>query len=206
MQTRAALVLALSFAGSASEAMAAAKGLVDAAEATRNPYLLSFALLAEGFAFRDTDPQRALNGVRRGVVIAEDSGNRFNTAHLALLGTSLEATVGDLGVALDYAVVAIRHFHDSGSPMHAPLAMLAATFDRLSRFEPAAIVAGFALSPFTTVVSDLTTAMGHLREVLGDQTYESLANDGATMTTAAIVTYAYDQIDQARAELNAVSK
>jgi hypothetical protein len=29
---------------------------------------------------------------------------------------------------------------------------------------------------------------------------------GPAMTTAAIVTYAYDQIDQARAELNAVSK
>jgi hypothetical protein len=29
---------------------------------------------------------------------------------------------------------------------------------------------------------------------------------GETMTTAAIVTHAYDQIDQARADLNAVSK
>jgi hypothetical protein len=29
---------------------------------------------------------------------------------------------------------------------------------------------------------------------------------GETMTTAAVVTYAYDQIDQARAELNAVSE
>jgi hypothetical protein len=38
------------------------------------------------------------------------------------------------------------------------------------------------------------------------QTYESLARKGETMTTAAMVTYAYDQIDQARAELNAVSK
>jgi hypothetical protein len=37
--------------------------------------------------------------------------------------------------------------------------------------------------------------------VLGDQTYESLARKGETMTTAAIVTYAYDQIDQARTEL-----
>ena len=37
-------------------------------------------------------------------------------------------------------------------------------------------------------------------------TYESLAHKGETMTTAAMVTYAYDQIDQARAELNAVSK
>jgi hypothetical protein len=45
------------------------------------------------------------------------------------------------------------------------------------------------------------TAIAHLREVLGDQTYESLARKGETMTTAAMVTYAYDQIDQARTEL-----
>jgi hypothetical protein len=43
-------------------------------------------------------------------------------------------------------------------------------------------------------------------EVLGDQTYESLARKGEAMTTAAMATYAYDQIDQARAALNAVSK
>jgi hypothetical protein len=53
---------------------------------------------------------------------------------------------------------------------------------------------------------DINTAMAHLRDVLGDQTYESLARKGETMTTSAMATYAYDQIDQARAELNAVSK
>ena len=45
-----------------------------------------------------------------------------------------------------------------------------------------------------------------LRQGLGDQNYESLAREGEAMSTAAMVTYAYDQIDQARAELNAVSK
>jgi len=40
----------------------------------------------------------------------------------------------------------------------------------------------------------------------GDQIYESLAHNGETMTTAAMVTYAPDQIDQARAELKTVSK
>jgi hypothetical protein len=39
-----------------------------------------------------------------------------------------------------------------------------------------------------------------------DPVYESLARKGEAMTTAAMVNYAYDQIDQARAELNAVSK
>ena len=56
------------------------------------------------------------------------------------------------------------------------------------------------------MVPELTTAIVHLREVLGDQIYESLARKGETMTIAAIATCAYDQIDQARTELNAVAK
>jgi hypothetical protein len=54
--------------------------------------------------------------------------------------------------------------------------------------------------------AEITTAIAHLRDVLGNPAYESLARTGETMTTAAMATYAYDQIDQARAELNAVSK
>jgi hypothetical protein len=45
-----------------------------------------------------------------------------------------------------------------------------------------------------------------LRQGLGDQNYESLARTGETMTTAEMAAYASDQIDQARAELNTVSK
>ena len=37
--------------------------------------------------------------------------------------------------------------------------------------------------------------MTHLREVLGDESYESLANAGANMTTAAMAAYAFAQID-----------
>ncbi len=56
------------------------------------------------------------------------------------------------------------------------------------------------------MVPERSTAIAHLRDVLGDPTYESLAREGETMTTAEIVAYAYEQIDQARAELNAVSE
>ena len=80
--------------------------------------------------------------------------------------------------------------------------MLAAVFDRLGRYEPAATIAGFALSPLAAVgVPEIATAITHLREVLGDQTYETLARKGETMTTAEMVTCAYDQIDQTRTEL-----
>jgi hypothetical protein len=87
------------------------------------------------------------------------------------------------------------------------LASLALLFDRLRHHAPAATIAGFALSPFiVATVPELDPAITHLRDVLGDENYESLARKGDTMTTAEMATYAYDQIDQARAELNAVSK
>jgi hypothetical protein len=85
--------------------------------------------------------------------------------------------------------------------------VLAAHFDRLGRHESATIIAGFALSPLTATTSrDINATVAHLREVLSDETYESFARKGEMMTTTAMATYAYDQIDQARAELNAVAK
>jgi hypothetical protein len=64
-------------------------------------------------------------------------------------------------------------------------------------------MAGFAMvSPHTaTVVPEISSVVGHLREVLGDLAYQSLSRAGEEMTTAAMVTYAYDHIDQARAEM-----
>jgi len=58
----------------------------------------------------------------------------------------------------------------------------------------------------TAWLPEFSTAIAHLRDVLGDEVYESLASQGETMTTATITTYAYDQIDRARTELDAVSK
>jgi hypothetical protein len=48
----------------------------------------------------------------------------------------------------------------------------------------------------------MCSAIAHLRDILGNQAYELLAAKGEAMTTAEMRTYAYDQIDQARAELN----
>ena len=70
------LVVALVVAGSGDEAMDSADGLIEAAEATGNPVLLAWALGAYGFAFRDADPVGTLNALGRGLVIAQDSGNR----------------------------------------------------------------------------------------------------------------------------------
>jgi predicted ATPase/class 3 adenylate cyclase len=196
------LVIALTTTGSVDEALAAANGLVDAAEATRNPYALSFALLAYGFAARDVDPGRALDALRRGMSVAQDSGNRQMESHLAAALSTVEAEYGDPLAALGYAAITVRNFHDSGGGMHPALSVLAAAFDRLARYEPAATIAGFALRPAAAAALPLiSAATAHLRDALGDQTYESLARKGEEMTTATMVAYAMDQIDQARAEL-----
>ena len=121
----------------------------------------------------------------------------------------LEAEHGDTVAALDHLTMAIRDYHNSGNTttIRIPLASLAVLFDRLGRYEPGATIAGLALSPFSAAaVPEITTAITHLRDVLGDPFYQSLARKGETMTTAAMATYAYDQIGEARTELNAVSK
>jgi tetratricopeptide (TPR) repeat protein len=189
--------------------MSATEGLIDTAEATANPFALSLALTAYAFACRNADPDRALEAMHRGLVIAQDSGNRYNETHLAANLAELEAERGDPLAALDHITLAIRNFHDSGNvaTIRSPLTNLAVFLDRLGRHEPAATIAGFAFSPLTAAAfPQINATITHLRDVLGDQTYESLARTGETMTTAERATYAYDQIDQARTELNAVSK
>jgi hypothetical protein len=203
------LVLALAMAGSGGEAMDCADGLIEAAEATGNPHMLAQALTAYGWAFRDADPVGALNAFGRGLVIAQDSGNRVEASVLAHALAVLEAEHGDTVSAFDHLTLAVRNFHNAGdtTTIRVPLAVLAVLFDRLGRYEPAASVAGFALSPLVAAgLPEITAAIAHLRDVLGDQTYESLARKGETMTTAAMVTYAYDQIDQARTELTGVCR
>jgi predicted ATPase/class 3 adenylate cyclase len=201
---RAWLVFALAMAGSGGEAMDSADGLIECAEATSNPFLLALALSAYGVAFRDADPVGALNAGGRGLVIAQDSGNRAVASVLANTLARLEAEQGDPLAAFDHLTLAIRNFHNAGdtTTIRVPLAILAVLFDRLGRYEPAATIAGFALSPLSAAaIPEITTAITHLREVLGEATYESLARKGEAMTTAAMATYAYDQIDQARTEL-----
>ena len=142
-------------------------------------------------------------------MIAQDSGNRYIESHLAATLARLEADCGDPLLALEYLALAIRNYHDSGStvddPRVAGFAACSLTGSDATNRRPPSPVSPSVPSPRRRSPRSIT-AIAHLRDVLGDQTYESLARKGETMTTAEMATYAYDQIDQARAELNAVSK
>ena len=142
-------------------------------------------------------------------MIAQDSGNRYTESDVAMSLAGLEAKHGDSRAALDHLTLAIRNFYDCGNVAYIrfALATLAVLLDRLGRLEPVATIAGSAFGALSaSAVPQLSTVIAHLHDALGDQTYESLARKGETMTTAEIVAYAYDQIDQARAQLDAVSK
>jgi tetratricopeptide (TPR) repeat protein len=172
--------------------------------------VLTYALLCYGMAYQNADPQRALAALRRALEVSHDSGNRANESHLAHLLAGLEVRHGDPVAALEYITLAIRNYHDAGSVafIHTPLASLAVLLRRLGHFEATATISSFAArSPVSVALyPDLHDLIGDLREVLGGPAYEKCARKGQTMTTTEIVNLAYDQCDQARAELNAVSE
>ena len=64
--------------------------------------MLSWALMANSMAFHDADPVRSLDALRRGLVIAQDSGNRANRSLLAGTLCRLEAEHGDPLAAFDH--------------------------------------------------------------------------------------------------------
>ncbi|OBI85024.1 adenylate/guanylate cyclase domain-containing protein [Mycobacterium sp. E740] len=202
---RGSQIFGLVFAGAHDPAMVAAHGMVEAAEATRNPFMVSFALSAYGFAFSKADPTRAIDALRRGLAIAHDNGIRFNESVPAVGLARLEVEQGDTRAALDHLTLAIRSYHDSGntSSVCTPLGILTWLLNRLERNESAAVIAGFMLSPLAlSVVPELPAVIVRLRDALGDRAYESLVTRGEAMTTAEVAAYAYDEIDEVRAEFD----
>ena len=146
--------------------------LLATANATDNPQVACSALLAYGFAHNEADPTAAYDVLRKILNIAQDSGNRFVESHIADTLSRAAAAHGDPIDAFDYLTLAIRNYRDSGdfSFMPQPLAVLAALFDRLGRYECAATISRFAATPLARKsYPEITTAITHLRDVLGDE-------------------------------------
>ncbi|OBH92085.1 cyclase [Mycobacterium sp. E2733] len=202
--TRGCLVMALTIRGPSEEASAIVDDLVNAAQATRNPAALCYALLAAGFALRDVDPSRALASLRQALALSQESGNRTSETHTAAVLCRVESKYGDPLAALDHFRLAVHNHHEAGNTtmISTPLALLAGFFDKIERYEAAATIAGFAFGPVTAAsFPEIAAVIAHLSSVLGADAYESLARAGAKMTTAEMANYAYREIDRTRAEL-----
>ncbi|WP_137146167.1 adenylate/guanylate cyclase domain-containing protein [Mycolicibacterium sp. CR10] len=200
----AARVFALMYAGVPDEAMAAADDLMAATEFESNPTVVRSALHAWGSSHRGSQPEAAYRAVKRGLDVARGDGDRQLELVLGTQLASMAVNQADPIEALDYTAESIRSYFDSGSLsfVSGPLGILTGLLDRLGRFEAAATISGFADAQISRATyPEIGAALAHLREVLGDAGYESLARTGAAMTNAVRAAYALEQIDLARTGL-----
>jgi hypothetical protein len=91
---RASMVMALMTAGESEEAQALCEDLLADAETTDDPGGQCFALLAYGCALRDSRPHTAYEALRRGLKIAQDSGNKMTESYIAVNLSGLAAAHG----------------------------------------------------------------------------------------------------------------
>jgi predicted ATPase len=203
IHTRAIFTLALTMAGADGEAAAVSEKLPAMSDATDNPTFAAWALFAYGSA-NDRSPIRRYEALRRGLRIAQENGSSNTESSIATMLAALATIYGEPADALDYSMLAIRFYYDSGNffLVRNSLAPVVGLLDKLGQPEAAATISGFADNPFNrSAYTGLDAATTHLQEALGDETYESLTRAGEQMTTAEMVAYAFDQIEQARAAL-----
>jgi hypothetical protein len=203
------LVFALEFAGAHEEAVAVSEEVRNAFEHTTNPALYCAALMAHGYTHGKTEPAGAYEALRRALAIAQSNGDRQLESSIALNLSSVAANYADPKDALEFVALAIRTYCESGSfgLVSGPMGILVALLDRLGHAAPAATISAFFITPVSQATyPEIATAVTHLRDVLGDAAYESLAQTGARMTDAAKAKYALEQVDQVRAELAQVDE
>jgi predicted ATPase len=198
------LVFAYTFAGQHDEALAASEELFAHVDEMQNPALVTGALFAYGYIHRHREPDAAYSALQRALAVAESNGIRQMESVLA--STLSSVAVGHAGPAeaLDYLALAIRTYYDSGSLtfISGPLGLLVAVFDRLGCYEQAAMISPLSAPAISRATfPEIASAITHLREVLGDETYDSLTRAGAEMTHAARAAYALEQIERVRAAL-----
>ncbi|HTY26609.1 MAG TPA: adenylate/guanylate cyclase domain-containing protein [Mycobacterium sp.] len=201
---RQCLAYALFIAGSHDEAIEATSGLIEVAERTGNPATIISAYLAYGFVRRFTEPAPSSAAMRRALVIAEGSGNRFLLPSIAGTLAHLKVTEGEPLESLDLLETAIRHFYDSGNLAltATPLAILVVLLVQLEYYEAAATISPFAINPLTNnYLTGIDTAVLGLRRSLGDDAYEALSGAGRRMPPVEMVAYGLKQIERARAQL-----
>jgi predicted ATPase len=198
------LAMTLAMTGVQDEATTVSEDLRYADRITANPALICWALMGYGFIRLETDPASAFEAHQLGVKIAHETGNRLLETYHTGNVSRMMAKHGDSTETLNLFARSIRNYQDSGNyfMLPQPMAMLAHYFDRIGHYETAAILSGFATTSYaTTYFPEIEPAITHLRDVLGEETYASLADRGAAMTNAAMVRYALEHIDRVRAEL-----
>jgi len=194
------VVWMLPMLGDFDEATSLAAEMLQRAKATESPFSISYAHAAYGRAFAKVDPERALEALRTAIQIAHVSRNRMFEAVFKRELAGLEATDGNVQVALDSLDHVIDAFHQLGDTANlAPtLGYLVLLFHRLDRHVEAATLYGaIRQHPASAMVAELGHTEIELRKILGPGPYDECVTSGADRNTRQIVSYAQTEIQVA---------
>jgi predicted ATPase len=198
------LALAVAADGDLDVAETIAENVLSGADAANNPYVACFAAMAVSVPLTTTNPARAAEAIRRGIDVAHRSGNRSIETYLISGLSRITANYGDPLEALDQLATTFKHYLDAGSIgiLSNALAILAGLLDRLGHVQAAAVIAGFAVTPFVSAaIPETEYTFSNLRASLGGEKFEALKREGAAMSTEAIVELAESEIEALRSEI-----
>ena len=168
-------------------------------EATGIPSSIAIHDFATGRTFSVSNPNRARASLEHGLELSRATKNRMMVNLLLPDALALQARTGDPMAALAGfrdMVTVWRSSADMFIFSHG-MGSLVVLFDNLELWDVAATMRGTldgALSA-DALVQDLPEAIAHLRDVLGDEVYESNYRHGAAMTVHQSTDYALEQID-----------
>jgi DNA-binding CsgD family transcriptional regulator len=192
----------LQSAGRVEEALALTEQSVAIAREIGNPYWIAYALWIAGMAFSRSDTRRALAAWDEGVAFVREHRVHFFEGFLARDAARLHTSGGELEAALLLFGDAIGSFQRVGNvpQLIITLASVPALFDRLERYEAAALLLG-AMSRYESSlhhVPELTDLQARLATRIGADRSTELVVEGAALGLDAAAAYARQQIDAAR--------
>jgi predicted ATPase/DNA-binding SARP family transcriptional activator len=190
--------MSLAYSGRGSEAIDACDDLAPLVAELRNPSVEAFSDYTNGEVRLDHAPVEALPFLRRSVASARRVGSRLTAGLAGLSAASCEARVGDPAAALARYGELIDHWHRSGAwnMQWATLRTLIELLARLERDAEAATLYGAMLASATAPplagadAGRIAAAVAALRTRLGDDRFEALRAEGATLSDNDAVAFA----------------
>jgi predicted ATPase len=199
-------VFVLAGLGRGAEARALDETSVAAAQAVGQPVFIAAAQWGLARARLDVEPERALSVLRSALALSRMHRN-LHIERLCLTDIAyLEGALGDRAQALVWFDEVIDSFLRAGDrgDLNAALGYLAMLLDRCGR--PEVAVTLYGASQGVTWVVGLFNWVDRAREELGSGRFDTCLAAGAAMTFAETVSYARDEIANARKALTAAGE
>ena len=136
VNSQAILAIALKLAGADDEATAASKKALPSPTPPKSATSSAWALFTYGTAHRDVAPHQPPTTPCQGPRIAQYSGSRQIESSIASMLSPLAIAHGEPADALDYAMLSIRYYYDSGNVylVKNPLSVRVVLFDWLVHY------------------------------------------------------------------------